>query len=302
MKDQKVRIFLESETDRTFLRDFSKLLKTTGISDSEMRKDIMRDICTCREKTEAFREAFQEILWKNPQVDTFVQEEIGISKQAVDGFRKLILQRDFSEPHVLFNALRTFFGSHFDNLDLTIYRVTEKSHLTLYVGDINSRSKHVYPNPPNGRDYPNERAAMKGKAQGKFYQIKPEAFGADGAIRISTPMGKDYVFSFHDDSADHRSMERARRFSEVKEIWHQVYGKLQLIQSRYKDPLTDSYNRAYLDEVGRKKPYSILFLDIADFKRHNDQFGHAWGDSVLRGVADMLESSVKPDDKVCRFG
>jgi diguanylate cyclase (GGDEF)-like protein len=43
-------------------------------------------------------------------------------------------------------------------------------------------------------------------------------------------------------------------------------------------------------------------LDIDDFKRVNDVFGHALGDMVLVGIADILRASVRAQDDVCRIG
>ncbi|HET7568114.1 MAG TPA: HD domain-containing phosphohydrolase [Gaiellaceae bacterium] len=47
---------------------------------------------------------------------------------------------------------------------------------------------------------------------------------------------------------------------------------------------------------------AVLMLDIDDFKRVNDVHGHGVGDELLRHLADLLRSSVRPDDVVCRLG
>ena len=43
-------------------------------------------------------------------------------------------------------------------------------------------------------------------------------------------------------------------------------------------------------------------LDIDDFKRVNDVYGHGAGDEVLRGLADTLRTPSAPSDVVCRLG
>ena len=77
------------------------------------------------------------------------------------------------------------------------------------------------------------------------------------------------------------------------------------------DKLTQVYNRAKLDaelhhEVIRAKRYkpdlSIITLDIDHFKRVNDRFGHGVGDSVLVGVATVLQDSIRETDIVGRWG
>ncbi len=73
------------------------------------------------------------------------------------------------------------------------------------------------------------------------------------------------------------------------------------------DALTGAMNRraglrdlAYLTETSQ--PFSILFADLKRFKEVNDRYGHAVGDEVLKGVAELLLSSVREDDPVIRYG
>jgi diguanylate cyclase (GGDEF)-like protein len=75
--------------------------------------------------------------------------------------------------------------------------------------------------------------------------------------------------------------------------------------------LTGLFNRRFLQEslvrelerARRKKhPLSLLFIDLDHFKRFNDTFGHDTGDFVLRSLAEVLRSSFRSDDIVCRYG
>ena len=43
-------------------------------------------------------------------------------------------------------------------------------------------------------------------------------------------------------------------------------------------------------------------LDIDDFKRVNDVYGHGAGDSVLRELSELLRSTLRGSDVVCRLG
>jgi diguanylate cyclase (GGDEF)-like protein len=77
------------------------------------------------------------------------------------------------------------------------------------------------------------------------------------------------------------------------------------------DPLTGLYNHrsfhehvhAALAAASRSQAtVSVLMLDIDDFKRVNDVYGHGAGDEVLRAVASTLKAAVRADDLVCRLG
>jgi diguanylate cyclase (GGDEF)-like protein len=47
---------------------------------------------------------------------------------------------------------------------------------------------------------------------------------------------------------------------------------------------------------------AVLMIDIDQFKRLNDEFGHLLGDEVLRQVSSMFHQQVRKIDVVCRYG
>lgn len=78
-----------------------------------------------------------------------------------------------------------------------------------------------------------------------------------------------------------------------------------------KDPLTKLYNRRMMitkfeEEMSRCKrnqnPFSVILLDIDNFKRVNDKFGHNFGDEVLMIFSDILVTSKRLEDYVARWG
>ena len=77
------------------------------------------------------------------------------------------------------------------------------------------------------------------------------------------------------------------------------------------DPLTQSFNRRYMDQLIEKElsragrlgsKVSFLMIDVDDFKTVNTRFGHVVGDAVLREVADLVRKSVRASDSVIRYG
>lgn len=52
----------------------------------------------------------------------------------------------------------------------------------------------------------------------------------------------------------------------------------------------------------RRTPFTLIYIDLDNFKPVNDEYGHGAGDQVLRAFAGRLMSSVRKQDFVCRLG
>jgi diguanylate cyclase (GGDEF)-like protein len=99
---------------------------------------------------------------------------------------------------------------------------------------------------------------------------------------------------------------------EYDRLEHLVSG-LRELQERlehqaFHDPLTGLANRAlFLDRLGEalasgRHDYTLLFLDLDDFKTINDSLGHAIGDELLEAVAGRLRGTLKSGDLAARLG
>jgi diguanylate cyclase (GGDEF)-like protein len=78
-----------------------------------------------------------------------------------------------------------------------------------------------------------------------------------------------------------------------------------------RDPLTGLYNRRYMEDALTRyvslaersgSATSVVMIDLDNFKRLNDENGHAKGDAVLCDVAAQLVASLRPSDVVSRYG
>jgi len=73
-----------------------------------------------------------------------------------------------------------------------------------------------------------------------------------------------------------------------------------------RDMLTGARNSRFLDamlsrEIQNERPVSILFADLDDLKKVNDNYGHLTGDRLLRMFVNFLERFSRPDDRICRY-
>ena len=87
--------------------------------------------------------------------------------------------------------------------------------------------------------------------------------------------------------------------------------QLKLEHQSIRDPLTDLFNRHFMQlsldrelvRAARKNQILAVFMVDADhFKRFNDTRGHAAGDTVLQGMADVFRTSIRAEDIACRYG
>jgi len=79
----------------------------------------------------------------------------------------------------------------------------------------------------------------------------------------------------------------------------------------YKDGLTDIFNRRFLEEKGNelflkyklsKSQVGIIMLDIDNFKKINDTYGHDIGDLVLITLAQKIKKLIRKEDVFIRYG
>ncbi len=102
--------------------------------------------------------------------------------------------------------------------------------------------------------------------------------------------------------------DAARARKDADEFEHRAQ---RLAEEARRDPLTGVYNRSQLESVLEKEfetssrhgwPLSIAFVDLDDFKKINDGWGHLVGDQVLRSFASTLQKHLRSSDIVARYG
>jgi diguanylate cyclase (GGDEF)-like protein len=115
------------------------------------------------------------------------------------------------------------------------------------------------------------------------------------------------ITSKFDEIQSHMMSEVQRANDVITQLTEQIR---ELEESSKLDALTKVFNRkaldSYLHEVTSKGKLQhelhLLILDIDDFKKINDKYGHVVGDKVLIFLANILRKTLRDGDKIFRYG
>ncbi|MCO5386885.1 MAG: GGDEF domain-containing protein [Desulfosporosinus sp.] len=89
------------------------------------------------------------------------------------------------------------------------------------------------------------------------------------------------------------------KYTELKNHSEMLKSKL------FIDNLTGLYNRRAFNLELEKLDvpiYSVIFIDIDNFRVFNNQYGHKIGDTVLRKVSETVKRTVRTEDRAYRYG
>src|SRR5438034_2532458 len=142
---------------------------------------------------------------------------------------------------------------------------------------------------------------------------EPEALITVPLIARDSIKGALNIYRLGEDASfDEDEFELAKRFGDAAALaLDNAQVRARLEHQAMTDPLTGLYNhrafherlRVALSNASRSHDVvTILMLDIDDFKRVNDVYGHGAGDEILPGLADRLKDGVRATDVVARLG
>ncbi|HWS36187.1 MAG TPA: diguanylate cyclase [Actinoplanes sp.] len=194
-------------------------------------------------------------------------------------------------------------------LPLTAIRYAERTHETLLVDDV-SLDDRV------GKD-----RYLEGLDHCSLLIVPIGTGPARGVLVLENRLSRR-AFSGRSDAVDMIagqltvSLENAqvyasleRKVAERTEELNEIKNRLELLTVT--DPLTGLPNRrklnAFLDETWQRsqrsgEPVGVAMIDIDNFKKYNDHYGHQGGDACLQQVASALRTSVRSTDLVARYG
>ena len=142
---------------------------------------------------------------------------------------------------------------------------------------------------------------------------EPEALITIPLIARDSIKGALNIYRLGDDASfDENDFELAKRFGDAAALaLDNAQIRARLEHQAQTDPLTGLFNHRAFHERLRQAlanasrshdAVSLLMLDIDDFKRVNDVYGHSAGDEILRSLADTLKDAMRTSDVVYRLG
>jgi two-component system cell cycle response regulator len=150
--------------------------------------------------------------------------------------------------------------------------------------------------------FTSEEAAINAVRLGAFDYLKKPLMDIDRIPRTILEIRKKQK----------KLIEKERTVQHLKKKTQNLSAlKSELEEIAITDPLTGLYNRRYFTDHLREHfqkakmfgaYFSLLMVDLDDFKRVNDTYGHPIGDLILTEAAVLLKTSVRTGDIVSRFG
>jgi diguanylate cyclase (GGDEF)-like protein len=142
---------------------------------------------------------------------------------------------------------------------------------------------------------------------------EPEALIVVPLIARGALKGTLNVYRIGDDACfSEAEFELAQRLGDAAALaLDNAHIRARLEREAQTDSLTGLYNHRYFHERLRREltlasgdhaNVAVVMIDIDDFKKVNDVFGHAVGDEVLAELAGHLRATVRASDVVCRIG
>ncbi len=124
-------------------------------------------------------------------------------------------------------------------------------------------------------------------------QVKLEVPGRENIFYVHIGYIPGYVYS--------------HELEDLMEIFNIALKKWEDLKGSITDPLTGAYNRQFLDIIksyleSSSSEYTLLMIDLDGFKQVNDTMGHEKGDEILKNTVKRIESSLRGNDILIRYG
>ena len=145
-----------------------------------------------------------------------------------------------------------------------------------------------------------------------FPVLSPVWTSAQAYMEIAVNHGEnEYTYQVTKSAILQRKNKLIGQVITLNDITERVKLHQQIEKLSITDPLTDALNRRALvlhgeQEIQRAHRYhrnlTLILLDVDDFKRINDTYGHPSGDYVLKTIVQTIQKLIRANDFIFRYG
>ncbi len=149
---------------------------------------------------------------------------------------------------------------------------------------------------------------IEGRREETAFRCVGEKFPVDvGISEFETDTGLKFVAIITDRTGEVEYREKIENLNKKLEEKNRYLENLAVVDSltdlpnrrRFEEKLKDEWEHCLRD----KKEISIIMMDLDNFKKYNDFYGHPAGDSCLKKVASVMDDVIKRSiDTVARYG
>lgn len=138
---------------------------------------------------------------------------------------------------------------------------------------------------------------------------------ADKELRKNTNVNygkhKGYIYLETESYINKFNFENFKKIKSLAKLIDLIIENHKLKDISSRDRLTNAMTRKYFDislekflneNFKKEVEFSLLMIDLDDFKGINDNYGHLMGDKVLREIAQKLKENIRMTDLLCRYG
>jgi diguanylate cyclase (GGDEF)-like protein len=132
--------------------------------------------------------------------------------------------------------------------------------------------------------------------------VLANAVGYFAAQRVARLQRRQYALLVDERHSKHRLMDEVARREALEQRLRDMAQTDDLTGLSNRRHFVDSAQAALLLAREAAAPFSLCMIDIDNFKKINDQWGHACGDRVLRRVAETCREALGAEVPIGRFG
>jgi diguanylate cyclase (GGDEF)-like protein len=131
-------------------------------------------------------------------------------------------------------------------------------------------------------------------------------------VKLSDEARSDWIMQEAREVIVLRNLQMMQESTRLREVAASLQARARDLEEKSRrDNLTGAFNRGYLDDAlsnwfldanKDEVPISLAFVDLDNFKRVNDLYGHHCGDRVLVRSAEILNELARATDLVARYG